>query len=516
MYEISTASDHMDLLEKLNTFLTATGSAFNLSYSGTGNGTLGSYKGGSASVAETFTITATSSTNFTVVGSVTGALSDATVGTPYTGTKIQFTITAGATPFVAGDVFTLSTAPKWASQRNNRIKAVLGSMTEKYLAFNYQKALSDGFSSTCSAYPATLGCQLASAVSVYAVVITPDASGVTYAPKAFDLQYSDDGSSWTTLQSYSGLTSSWTSQTPRTFTVTSPASHAYWRINVTDGNNATLCNIGRLEFRNASSTVSHWDIIWKAPGNDGAQSIYVGVMPFAHVSADYYNWRIGGFSGFTEYQTFSAQAGPCVDPVMPLWNSSIAYWFVADGARVKIMTKVSSQYECAYMGYIDSYLSPGQYPYPVAIGASTAFANPPVLNSSNWRWSYNSTSERHAFCRGGQASINGDNYCNFRLRNQAGTWQGYTANTAGDGNSIWPSFTVMTDLRPNLDDSYTLYPYIINNSAPNCWGEISGVAAISGYSNGAENIITIGTDRWVVMQDVTRTTTQSYFAVKLN
>lgn len=514
MYEISTATDYMDLLEKLNTFLTATGSAFNLSYSGTGNGTLGSYKGGSASVAETFTITATSSTNFTVVGSVTGALSDATVGTPYTGTKIQFTITAGATPFVAGDVFTISTAPKWQQQRNNRVKAVLGSMTEKYIAFNYHKALNDGDYTTAAAFPINLGCQLASAATITAVVITPDTSGNTNAPKDFDLQYSDDGSSWTTQQGFTGNSTGWASTTGRSFAVTSPSGHAYWRINITAGV-GTTCNIARLEFRTSGGTVSHWDCIWKAPGTDGLQSIYVGAMPFAHVSADYYNWRIGGFAGFTDYQYFSAQPGPCVDPVMPLWNSSIAYWFVVDGSRVKVLTKVSSQYECAYLGYIDSYLSPGQYPYPLAIGASAAFPNLPAINSVNWRWSYIGN-ERKAFCRGQQASVNGDNYCNFRLRNQAGTWQGFTAISATDSHSIWPSYTVMTDLRPNLDGSYVLYPCILNENSPNCWGEISGVSIVSGYSNGAENIVTVGGASWLVMQDVNRTTAQSYFAVKLN
>lgn len=514
MYEIGTASDHLDLMEKLNTFLTATGSAFNLSFAGVGTGTLTAYKGGTASVAETFTITATSPTTFTVNGSISGALSNATVGTAYTGTKVQFLISAAGTAFVSGDVFTLSTAPKWLAQRGNRVKAVLGSFNEPFIAFNYYKPLSGGDYASAPSFPATLGCQLASAQAIYAVVITADPSGNSYAPQDFDLQYSDNGSSWTTLQSYTGNTSGWIGNQARQFTVTSPVSHAYWRVNVTASNGAT-CNIQRLEFRDASGVISHWDLIWKAPGNDGAQGIYVGVMPFAHVSADYYNWRIGGFNGFTEYNYFSAQSGACIDPIMPLWQNAIPYWFIADGARVNIVAKVSTQYEQAYAGYIDAYGSPGQYPYPLAVGATAAWAYDPALNSSNNRWSYIGT-ERHAPWRGQQSSGSGDKYCNFRLRNPAGTWKGYSAAGATEQQMIWPSVTVMTDLRANLDGSLPIFPYILSDTAPNCWGEISGVYAVSGYSNGSENLITINGVSHLVMQDVTRTTTQSYAALKLN
>jgi flagellar hook protein FlgE len=62
-------------------------------------------------VAQTITITATSATQFTVVGSVSGALGSATVGTPFTSGQINFTIAAGLTPFTAGDTITVPTTP---------------------------------------------------------------------------------------------------------------------------------------------------------------------------------------------------------------------------------------------------------------------------------------------------------------------------------------------------------------------------------------------------------------------
>ncbi len=79
-----------------------------LAFTGTGDGTLsGFYANQSTAVAETWTITATTATNFTVTGSVSGAQADATVGTVYDNGIISFVITAGATPFVAADEFTI-------------------------------------------------------------------------------------------------------------------------------------------------------------------------------------------------------------------------------------------------------------------------------------------------------------------------------------------------------------------------------------------------------------------------
>jgi flagellar hook protein FlgE len=80
-------------------------------YAGTGNGVMSAVTAGAASVAETITMTAIDATHFSVTGSVSGALGTATVGTPFTSGHIGFTITAGSTAFVAGDAYTVATAP---------------------------------------------------------------------------------------------------------------------------------------------------------------------------------------------------------------------------------------------------------------------------------------------------------------------------------------------------------------------------------------------------------------------
>lgn len=55
---------------------------------------------------ETWTLTATTSTNFTVIGSVSGAQSDLTVGTLYTNAFFSITLTQGATVYSVDDTYT--------------------------------------------------------------------------------------------------------------------------------------------------------------------------------------------------------------------------------------------------------------------------------------------------------------------------------------------------------------------------------------------------------------------------
>jgi flagellar hook protein FlgE len=76
-----------------------------------GNGTISGEAATAATVAQTITMTATSATQFSVVGSVSGALGTATVGTPFTSGQIDFTIAAGSTAFAAGDTITVPTTP---------------------------------------------------------------------------------------------------------------------------------------------------------------------------------------------------------------------------------------------------------------------------------------------------------------------------------------------------------------------------------------------------------------------
>lgn len=76
----------------------------------TGNGYVSAERASTSPVDETWTLTATNATTFSVTGSVSGAQANATVGTAYDNGIVAFTIIAGGTAFEAGDEFTFDVA----------------------------------------------------------------------------------------------------------------------------------------------------------------------------------------------------------------------------------------------------------------------------------------------------------------------------------------------------------------------------------------------------------------------
>lgn len=390
-----TATDYADLLNQLDTFLTTNGMALTPSFVGTGNGTI-SAQGGSASVAETITVTFTSATAFGVVGSVSGSLGTGTVGTPFVNSKTNFTVTAGGTAFVATDAFTFAVAPKWASKRRT--------------------------------------------------------SGV--------------------------------------------------------------------------------EMIWQAPGNGGMDAIIVGAKIFSDPTGDYYNWRLGGFQAFDTALSFTQQAGyvggsgttqlKC-SPILTLWNSSIPFWFVANGRRVIVVAKVSSVYAVAYLGLMSSYMAPGAFPLPLVVGGNLAFHNgafsgEPGTTSPNFRWSY-SGDEMRAFPICGVNAMGFDADSPLRLLLPSGQWRGFS-NASGEATfgKVWPYCGVTPanwDWRPNLDGGYPLLPVVLADNIPNVYGELEGVKAITGFSQGAENLVVVNGITYLVVQNVFRNTKADFFAVRL-
>lgn len=108
-----TASSYLDLMDKLRRYAGGFGTAGSPAPgSNTGNGTVTAVDTTAASLTETFTLTCTAaaanSGTFSVVGSVSGALASATVGTPYTNAFLSFTINDGSTDFIVGDSFTIA------------------------------------------------------------------------------------------------------------------------------------------------------------------------------------------------------------------------------------------------------------------------------------------------------------------------------------------------------------------------------------------------------------------------
>ena len=269
------------------------------------------------------------------------------------------------------------------------------------------------------------------------------------------------------------------------------------------------------------------EYIWRAPGNGNESDIYVGMLRYANVSGDYDNLRLGGFTGYNPAAAFAAQPQPCTRPVMPgLRVGTIKYWFMANGRRAMMFIKCGDVYEGAYLGFLRPYWNPEQWQYPLVVGGSMSWSSEPAATSTNWRYSSTGvTRNLITFCGNATTNPNDDNFT-LRLRRPDGRWRGFGIDASADNTAyahVWPfNRGLFTNVRPNLgDDTYPLFPIVLSEDTGNgnqaaIYGEMDGLFAVTGYGNASENIVTVGRARYLVLQNVYRTTFRDYLAIKMS
>jgi hypothetical protein len=298
-------------------------------------------------------------------------------------------------------------------------------------------------------------------------------------------------------------------------------------------------------------------MIMHGPGA-GTDTIYVGVSLTSNTAGDYYNWKLQGFTGFNSALLFESQPGALAEtlsPVhLPLWNGEMTYWFMVTGRRIIVVAKVSTVYEMCYLGFIDQFASPNQYPYPLFIGGALAWGstNTPAVTSANWRWSYTGNEHRHFW----EPIYVASNFPNpatgrgqARLRTLGGTWRDFWCGDGGDydvtkissgttfrdaasidawtagfvtetpNGSVWPGCCKIDAMEACVDGSYLLIPNVLllgvsSGDAPDIAGELNGLARVTG-GLAAEDVITFAGDNWLVIPNVFRSNRQDYCAVRL-
>ena len=302
------------------------------------------------------------------------------------------------------------------------------------------------------------------------------------------------------------------------------------------------------------------ELILQGPGS-GTDEIIVGIKTIEDGVGDYQNWKLGGFTGYLGGAPFEAQpgySGEAPGPVhFTLWNSSIPYWFIADGRRVIVVAKISTSYMWCHLGFLNTYASPGQYPYPLLIGGNLAWGNtaPPAVTSADWRWSYAGVEHANPpqnFFNGFSDPSGGyTGRSQLRLRLASGTWRDlwsgwqstYDPNlitAIGDrhynsGGSIptwrqlpeasaglsgvWPCCTNLDAMEAQIDGGYATLPLIVmagarSGDAADLLGEIAGVFQVTGGPS-AEDLLDIGGDDYLVVPNVHRQNRADYVAIKL-
>ncbi|WP_290906555.1 discoidin domain-containing protein [Aquabacterium sp.] len=486
-----------------------------VSFAGTGTGTLTPAAVYPGYQFEAWTIkctaAATNSGTFSVVGSISGAQANATVGAHYDNGKLKFTLNDGATDFAVNDTFTL-TSPIWDPLRWVPVAPLAG---QPYLASSQDStgttpALAfDGIITGAvgwrtfsgQATPSWIQCHFDDAVEITDFRIRAWSTNPNRAPKDFTLQYSDDGLAWTTYYTVTGATA-WGANESRTYTVspTAEQKHAWWRINITANNgDATYTEINEIELRDTAAgpnlAISSQipELIVKGPGAAGVDQVFVGLQRYALSTADWFNWRACAFIGYVSGNVFASQPGASPARGLPLWDQSIPYWFVANGRRFAVVAKVSTVYEALYGGLVLPYATPAQYPYPVMIGATLG-------TDSSTRWS--DASAGHSAYTYSPGTL--------ALRNVVGSWLSPDLHPTAPGASVG-----LYNYRPAPGDSYPLLPIELEDSGPNRYGYLDGVFFTPGYSAAVEDVVQVGGVDYLMVENVFRTGVRDFWALKL-
>lgn len=386
------------------------------------------------------------------------------------------------------------------------------------------------------------------------------ASEVSSMIRNFRLQYSDDGSSWTTALTV-GAANVFSPGEWRDYAVPgTPGTHVYWRIIIdTVQNTSGWAGWSSMLLLEADGTVANHfgsEVILKGPGMGGTDEIFVGIRSEYDTAAGWFNLFLNGYSGYDlNENSWLDQPGalpgysagqPLAVPMVPCWDTTMPFWFVASGRSFRFAVKVSTSFEGGYLGFMLPYATPAQYPYPLLVGGSLVPQD--NVRSAEWRYSY--ANWRHGVFPGpGADSFPGaeGRWATLYLRSPSGEWL-YFANRPNNGTptpeglhgpsisgsapytassgwrSVWPH--CMNDqwtsgkrpYRDCLGGGYILQRCVLLQRAPTpmLFGEFEGVFNISGYQNAPENTTTIGGKDYVVFQNAYRNTVHEFWALSLD
>lgn len=246
-------------------------------------------------------------------------------------------------------------------------------------------------------------------------------------------------------------------------------------------------------------------------------------------------------------------------PLVFLDQNPMEYWFVANGRRFVVVIKISTIYQAMYCGLFLPYSRPEAYPYPMFIGGTRGFAvgtNAVASGVVSWResttdayrqftgpWSVANSNATFAYdspatmlgpdaqWREGTYSPTNDvaNLQRFIVGPRAfpryfgaATSIDIAGSAYNSGGSYrWGYEDLRARIVPGLNGEVPLMPITLMSAIdgpaplPVTYGILDGCFSISGASQSAENLITVGGTNHLVVPNVQRTGLNEYWALAL-
>ena len=269
----------------------------------------------------------------------------------------------------------------------------------------------------------------------------------------------------------------------------------------------------------------------RGKGLADTDSIYVNVFKYLE-GIDSFNWGLRGATGYLAGNTHGFQPGATTRATyILLHNTTLSYWFFANGRRFIIVVKVGGVvYQSCYCGFLNQFDLPTEYPYPLLINGSSA--------TETERFSWINSNDHTSLDRGGYTTT--DDQANAWILTSSGVWEriksydgaatsnsfvpGYTG-TDSNRVAIWPfveqnnNETGPAHFLPAPGNEFILRRLIVieNREAianRAVYGSYDDVFQVSGAGNAAENTLTIGGDTYIVFSNIYRTDIGDYFAIK--
>lgn len=250
-------------------------------------------------------------------------------------------------------------------------------------------------------------------------------------------------------------------------------------------------------------------LVLKGPGLSGTDEIFVTLEPSVDTGADYFNLGIGGLSSYNPSEPISGQVNRLTPRYLHLWNTSMPYWFIANGRRFIVVVRVTTVYQSAYAGFILPYHLPTTWAYPLFIGACS--------NVATWRYSVVNNGNHAAFWNPGETAS--------AIRLPDGQWIGISnkahsgTETVVNTNNVapWGSWYGLPIRREGLDGGYKPLPAELVISSPYACtlGALQGVYYVPGFGTSSENTFVADSVTHLVVQNVYRTSNNEYAAFAL-
>lgn len=275
-------------------------------------------------------------------------------------------------------------------------------------------------------------------------------------------------------------------------------------IGTVDDSNGQLAHYNLLQTIHDFTSTNGWEVlryntaltnrelVIKGKGYSGQDEIYLCFYTYQSETADYYNIAMGVALGYVPSNSLSTQPNIIFSGI-PAHNRRIDYWLSLSPQRLTGLLRVGTPvYESFYLGKFLPYAMPNQYPLPLVCAA--------MLNgASGTRFSDTTHSIPY---KGSRA--------NLRMFFNDGSWK---------QPSTWPwnngNLTYVSRYLRSCNDNYTLQRIMLTDNA-NIYGELEGIAHISGFNNAVENTLVIDGTTWIVGQDASRTGMNDFFAMRLD